>query len=136
MICPGRGRMGRHEADSLEAQARPASGATRAAGNGIFPMPDNTRVKIEALQNAIYRNVNFSHIATDEKGIIQIFNAGAERMLGYKASEVVGKITPADLSDPQELIARQGVEHRIQHPHCARFRSTGFQGLARDRRHL
>ena len=106
MICPGRGRMGRHEADSLEAQARPASGATRAAGNGIFPMPDNTRVKIEALQNAIYRNVNFSHIATDEKGIIQIFNAGAERMLGYKASEVVGKITPADLSDPQELIAR------------------------------
>jgi len=69
-------------------------------------MPDNTRVKIEALQNAIYRNVNFSHIATDEKGIIQIFNAGAERMLGYKASEVVGKITPADLSDPQELIAR------------------------------
>jgi signal transduction histidine kinase/ActR/RegA family two-component response regulator len=69
-------------------------------------MPENTQVKIEALQNAIFRNVNFSHIATDEKGIIQIFNAGAERMLGYTASEVVGKITPAELSDPQELIAR------------------------------
>src|ERR1019366_3332500 len=69
-------------------------------------MPENTQVKIEALQNAIFRNVNFSHIATDEKGVIQIFNAGAERMLGYTASEVVNKITPAEISDPQELIAR------------------------------
>ena len=95
---------------------------------------ENARVKMEELQRAIFNNVNFSYIATDEKGIIQIFNAGAERMLGYAASEVVGKITPAELSDPDR--ARPGVEHRIQHPHCARFRSTGFQGLARDRRYL
>src|SRR6202051_3213815 len=67
---------------------------------------ENARVKTEELQRAIFRNVNFSYIATDEKGVIQIFNAGAERMLGYTASEVVGKITPAALSDPQELIAR------------------------------
>jgi PAS domain S-box-containing protein len=58
-------------------------------------MAENARVKIEELQNAIFRNVNFSYIATDEKGIIQIFNAGAERMLGYAASEVVGKIPPS-----------------------------------------
>src|SRR5213079_177315 len=45
-------------------------------------------------------------IATDEKGVIQLFNVGAERMLGYTASEVVDKITPADISDPQEVIAR------------------------------
>ena len=38
--------------------------------------------------------------------MIQIFNVGAERMLGYAAAEVVNKITPADISDPQELIAR------------------------------
>src|SRR6202041_2050837 len=49
---------------------------------------------------------NFSSIATDAKGIIQIFNVGAERMLGYTAVEVVDKITPADISDPQEVIAR------------------------------
>src|SRR6202021_2981441 len=47
-----------------------------------------------------------SSIATDAKGIIQIFNVGAERMLGYKAVEVVDRITPADISDPQEVIAR------------------------------
>ena len=38
--------------------------------------------------------------------MIQIFNVGAERMLGYTATEVINKITPADISDPQELIAR------------------------------
>src|ERR1700758_4735792 len=59
-----------------------------------------------ALQSAIFNSANFSSIATDEKGVIQIFNVGAERMLGYAAAEVMNKITPADISDPQELIAR------------------------------
>ncbi|MBN8450342.1 MAG: PAS domain S-box protein [Candidatus Accumulibacter sp.] len=59
-----------------------------------------------SLQNAIFNSANFSYIATDAKGVIQIFNVGAERMLGYTADEVVDTITPADISDPQELIAR------------------------------
>ena len=59
-----------------------------------------------ALQNAIFNSANFSSIATDAKGVIQIFNVGAERMLGYSAAEVLDKITPADISDPQEVIAR------------------------------
>src|SRR6476660_6833867 len=59
-----------------------------------------------ALQSAIFNSANFSSIATDAKGVIQIFNVGAERMLGYAAEEVMNKITPADISDPQELIAR------------------------------
>jgi PAS domain S-box-containing protein len=59
-----------------------------------------------ALQSAIFNSANFSSIATDAKGVIQIFNVGAERMLGYMAAEVVNKITPADISDPQEVIAR------------------------------
>src|SRR5712675_1227129 len=59
-----------------------------------------------ALQSAIFNSANFSSIATDAKGVIQIFNVGAERMLGYAAEEVVNKITPADISDPQEVIAR------------------------------
>src|SRR5213596_684971 len=62
--------------------------------------------KAGALQSAIFNSANFSSIATDEKGVIQIFNVGAERMLGYTAAEVMNKITPADISDPQEVIAR------------------------------
>ena len=63
-------------------------------------------VKTGALQSAIFNSANFSSIATDAKGVIQIFNVGAERMLGYTAAEVMNTITPADISDPQELVAR------------------------------
>ena len=63
-------------------------------------------LKAGALQDAIFNSANFSSIATDEKGVIQIFNVGAERMLGYTAAEVMDTITPADISDPQEVIAR------------------------------
>ena len=63
-------------------------------------------LKAGALQKAIFNSANFSSIATDAKGVIQIFNVGAERMLGYTAAEVVDKITPAEISDPQEVIAR------------------------------
>jgi PAS domain S-box-containing protein len=63
-------------------------------------------LKTGALQSAIFNSANFSSIATDSGGVIQIFNVGAERMLGYTAADVVNKITPADISDPQELIRR------------------------------
>src|SRR3954466_11880633 len=70
-------------------------------------MPISTALlKAGALQNAILTSANFSIIATDEKGVIQLFNIGAERMLGYAAEEVVNRITPADIHDPQEVIAR------------------------------
>jgi len=63
-------------------------------------------LKTGALQNAILTSANFSIIATDEKGIIQLFNVGAERMLGYLAAEVVNKINPSDIHDPEEVMAR------------------------------
>jgi len=67
---------------------------------------EDALIKAGALQKAIFNSANFSSIATDAKGVIQIFNVGAERMLGYTALEVMNKITPADISDPQEVIAR------------------------------
>lgn len=63
-------------------------------------------LKTGALQNAILNSANFSIIATDETGIIQLFNVGAERMLGYLADEVVNKINPSDIHDPHEVTAR------------------------------
>ena len=63
-------------------------------------------LKAGALQNAILTSPNFSIIATDEKGIIQLFNVGAERMLGYLAAEVVNQISPSDIHDPEEVRAR------------------------------
>jgi len=66
----------------------------------------NTILRTGALQDAIFNSANFSSIATDANGVIQIFNVGAERMLGYSAEDVTNKITPADISDPDELITR------------------------------
>jgi PAS domain S-box-containing protein len=63
-------------------------------------------LKAGALQRAIFNSANFSSIATDAKGVIQIFNVGAERMLGYTAAAVVNKLTAVDLHDRQEVIAR------------------------------
>ncbi len=77
------------------------------AGDVRLDVPQTEALlKTGALQSAIFNSANFSSIATDAKGVIQIFNVGAERMLGYTAAEVVNKITPADISEPQEVIAR------------------------------
>src|SRR5436305_557236 len=83
-------------------------------------------LKTGALQNAILNSANFSSIATDEKGVIQLFNVGAERMLGYAATEVLDKITPADISDPQEVIARAAaLSHEL-----GTTITPGFEALA------
>jgi PAS domain S-box-containing protein len=74
--------------------------------NTARKLAEEALLQAGALQRAIFNSANFSSIATDAKGVIQIFNVGAERMLGYTAAEVMNKITPADISDPQEVIAR------------------------------
>ena len=82
-------------------------------------------LKAGALQNAIFNSANFSSIATDERGVIQLFNVGAERMLGYTAAEVMNKITPADISDPQEVVARA----KALSTELATTITPGFQAL-------
>ena len=83
---------------------------TQAANNEV--LRQDALLKTGALQSAILNSANFSIIATDEKGIIQLFNIGAERMLGYAAVEVVNQVTPAHISDRLEVIARAVVLSR------------------------
>ena len=85
--------------------------AVASAATGVLDGVTKSReqealLKTQALRNAILSSANFSIIATDEKGVIRLFNAGAERMLGYLAVEVVNKINPSDIHDPQEILAR------------------------------
>ena len=85
-------------------------------------------LKAGALQNAIFNSANFSSIATDAKGVIQIFNVGAERMLGYTAADVMNKITPADISDPQEVIARaEALSVELETPITPGFEALVFK---------
>lgn len=78
----------------------------QAADSSAELLRQKALLKAGALQNAILNSANFSIIATDENGIIQLFNVGAERMLGYQAAEVVDRIRPSDIHDPQEVSAR------------------------------
>jgi PAS domain S-box-containing protein len=96
--------------------------------NSARKQAEEALLKAGALQNAIFNSANFSSIATDEKGVIQIFNVGAERMLGYTAADVLDKITPADISDPQELIARaQALSLELSTPITPGFEALVFK---------
>ena len=83
-------------------------------------------LKAGALQSAILNSANFSIIATDEKGIIQLFNVGAEKMLGYRAAEVVDRTRPTDMHDPAEVRARALALSVELDTHIA----PGFEALA------
>ena len=83
-----------------------ASGETGAVDATAEAQRQKALLKTGALQNAILTSADFSIIATDHKGIIHLFNPGAERMLGYAADEVVNKINPSDIHDAQEVAAR------------------------------
>jgi signal transduction histidine kinase/AmiR/NasT family two-component response regulator len=84
--------------------------------------------KTGALQNAILNSANFSIIATDEKGIIQLFNVGAERLLGYRADEVVNQISPSDMHDPREVMARaEALSLELETPIAPGFEALSFK---------
>jgi PAS domain S-box-containing protein len=98
-----------------------------AAGDGPPALQrQNALVKAGALQTAILTSANFSIIATDEKGIIQLFNVGAERSLGYLATEVVNRMRPSDFHDPEEVEARASQLSLAAGTHIA----PGFEALA------
>ncbi|MBI2725065.1 MAG: response regulator [Polaromonas sp.] len=87
-------------------ETKPGAPDEAARADGIEVKRQEALLKTGALQTAILTSENFSIIATDEKGIIQLFNVGAERMLGYAAAEVVNRINPSDIHDPEEVMAR------------------------------
>jgi len=110
-----------------ESRSGPAHAGNAGMGDGATDARRrNALLKAGALQNAILNSANFSIIATDEKGIIQLFNVGAERMLGYVAAEVVNRISPSDIHDPQEVNARAEALSR----ELATTIAPGFEALA------
>lgn len=104
-----------------------ADAADKAEGT-IEVLRQNALLKAGALQNAILTSANFSIIATDEEGIIQLFNVGAEHMLGYTAAEVVNRISPSDIHDPQEVMARaEALSSELATPIAPGFEALAFK---------
>ena len=67
---------------------------------------ENLLLATSALQRAMLEGAGYAIIATDTRGIIQLFNPAAERMLGYGAAEMIGQLTPAAFHIPEEVAAR------------------------------
>ena len=85
-------------------------------------------IKTRALQRAILNSENFSIIATDPRGVIQLFNVGAERMLGFSAGQLVDKVTPSDLHDPGEVLARaEALSREFGVPIAPGFEALAFK---------
>jgi len=58
-------------------------------------------------------------------------NVGAERMLGYTVADVLNKVTPADISDSEEVVARAtALSLELGTTITPRLRGIGLQGLA------
>jgi signal transduction histidine kinase/DNA-binding response OmpR family regulator len=61
---------------------------------------------VNAFRRTILDSANFSIISAGHDGVIRSFNKAAERWLGYTADEMIGKMTPAIIHDPQEIARR------------------------------
>jgi len=80
-----------------------------------------------------------SIIATDLDGLIVTFNAGAERMLGYTAEEMIGKQSPVILHDHDEVVARAaelgiepGLEVFVREARRGRTETREWTFIAKD----
>ena len=91
-----------------------------------MPLDSEALLKAGALQTAILTSPNFSIIATDETGVIQLFNIGAEHMLGYRADEVVNRLRPSDLHDQEEI----RIQAEALSAELGTHIETGFEALS------
>ncbi|WP_217912865.1 ATP-binding protein [Miltoncostaea marina] len=60
----------------------------------------------DRLEDVLRGATEFAVVGTDADGLVTVFNAGAERMLGYAPEAVVGRLTPAAFHEPGELEGR------------------------------
>ena len=76
-----------------------------------------TRAEAEIERLRVLDGADYSIISTDLQGVIQTFNAGAEKMLGYRAEEVIGKVTLTRIHDRKELkIYAEILSQKINRP--------------------
>jgi PAS domain S-box-containing protein len=74
------------------------------------------------LNNVLNASSEFAIIATDIEGTITLFNVGAERMLGYQASQLVGHSSPAIFHLEGEVTLRAAELSQIYHSQIEAFR--------------
>jgi diguanylate cyclase (GGDEF)-like protein/PAS domain S-box-containing protein len=93
--------------------------ADLAAANGKMAQEVERRVEseirlrhISALQNSVLANAGYAIIATDNEGLLQVFNPAAERILGYAAGEVVHQFRPSVFHEQGQVPDEDGSRFR------------------------
>lgn len=62
----------------------------------------NMRQRLQAVVDA---SDEVAVIATDIDGVVNLFNTGAQKLLGYRPDEVIGRVNPGLFHDPEEMRA-------------------------------
>jgi PAS domain S-box-containing protein len=96
--------------------AASAALAVAIAANAAYRMRrlgEKTRRQAD-FQQALLDSADAAIVSTSADGIFDSFNRGAERLLGYRAEEMLGKHTPEILHDPDELATRAAELSRVQ----------------------
>ncbi len=91
---------------------------------------EQTRAAQRDLQAVLDAATQVAIVATDPAGRVTMFNIGAQRLLGWRASEVVGQLTPMAWHDADEVAARAAV---LSQRHGQAI--AGFEALAVEPRH-
>ncbi|WP_428825764.1 EAL domain-containing protein [Azonexus sp. IMCC34842] len=90
---------GRSQAIRLQVNERTADLAT--ANDKLLQEVDrrmsseNRLRQVSALQRSVLANAGYAIVATNNEGIIQVFNPAAERILGYPAKAVINRLRPS-----------------------------------------
>ena len=107
-----------------------------------------TRAAQQDLQAVLDAATQVSIVAIDNVGCVTVFNIGAQRMLGWRAADVVGKLTPMAWHDQAEVAARgavltrkngqavEGVEVLMAEPRHSGYEVRDWVYLDRDGRRL
>src|ERR1039458_9241777 len=94
----------------------------------ILKRAENPEPPGGALQQAIVNAAARAIVSTDLAGCITSFNPAAEKLLGWRAEELVGKATPEVFHLPEEIAARaQFLSAKLGHPVAA-----GFEALVAE----
>ena len=80
--------------------------ATRERADRLRASEGAIRAGRDLLASVLRASTEYAIIGTDPSGVITVFNAGAERMLGYSATEMIGAQTPGIFLDPAEVARR------------------------------
>ncbi|MFZ5569623.1 MAG: PAS domain S-box protein [Thermodesulfobacteriota bacterium] len=104
------------ENHALRAEIRVARQAAKITADLVVKQFEETEKILHRFQmaNAMRKAVldsasQISIVAADKSGIIIVFNTGAENILGYRARDVIGKVTP-ELFLSREELADHGLE--------------------------